>query len=618
MTEPENRSQTRSLIKVESLLEEAIDVGDYITKKFDYEVKSDLYNHDDKCVIYDLMREIALDKRNQIKRPMIIMSPDIAISSATLSGTAERHMTRTGISHDLNGAKVDGVEFNTELRVLYISSKFGLCNAAYEGIQDYQRSVISNALGITLESFTNHNINLDPSNVIYLGIRKDLVEDSEQDALDNMEKKPMVFYLEDIRVKGMDRIMKFIKNRFKNHKVHVVFDLSVTSIELVPSAFRFSVDTSDPEGVDTIETEEEIRHKYRGLTREHVMSIMKVVSTFKLNKNLEAFDLVGYNFSVNEYRAQAHAGNTISSKLMIDVLKCVSDFTEHSINIFNESSKFLIWKKVPSVFADDEVAETPDDLIGWYILRNIDLNTRNELISHFDQIKIQNDNAPTSEDNSEDKSEGESTEKPIDSQMKSMQYPVERFEFPDDDGSVLDVLVSVTSPAEQNLKSYYTARSYLDRCLMPGEKVNMTFELLATPSAIQTLNKDAERLNDGTKDIDDDICSNDVTNDIDNDTSGDEVKVDPITLDGYEKLYRDYQYVMSETAEKQNNISNEISEGAQPIMVIKTKEENSNNNCESCDQSNNNCENCDQSNNNCESCDQSNNNCEKKVTFNLN
>lgn len=491
MTDAENRSELRSLIKVESIFPNAIDVGDYITKKFDYIVKSDLYKNDDTCMIYNLMREIALDKEDKIKRPMIILSPDNAIASATISGTAERHMVRTSVNHDIRGERVEGIDFDSELRVLYISSKLGIYTDSYDGIASYQNSVMSNAMGLTEQSFTNHRVNVKPSNVIFLGIRSDLIENSEQTALDAMSIKPIIFDLDRIRERGIDRIMRFIQNRFKNQKIHVVFDMSAIDVSIAPSVLRFNVVQNIEDESGPAKSLEEMNHIFRGLTREEVLRIMECVSTIKEESNLESFDLVNYNFSIEEYREHAHPGNVITSKIMLDILNCVSDFTHHSLNIFDETSRFLIWKKIPPVFTnevdEDLYINYDKDPKGWFILRGVDLDTRNKIISHFTKLK--------NEINDTD------SNAMIDSNLNNdltqtflkLEYPIERFEFPDDDeDEILDVLISVTTPMEQNLKSYYSSTSYLDRCLMPGEKVNMTFELLATPSTIKILNEQAK------------------------------------------------------------------------------------------------------------------------------
>lgn len=517
MSTKENRSRTRSLVKVEPMTKDSIDIDSYITKTFDYIIGADLYNADgqnkpdnqnnmdeqtdypDQTGIYNMVRQIYADPESKMVRPIITLSPDIAISSATISGTAERHLVRAGVTHNLNGTKVEGVDFTSDLCVLFVGSKLYLQTGYVQSssISACQRSTMSNAMGLCgsfdddshdnhnddnhmgSESFTKHRISITPSNVIYIVTEQ--IDDAEQAVLDMMRAKPMVFSLTDVRSKGISRIMKYVSQRFADKKIHTVLDLSAMSVFLAPATNRYFKHTDDKH------TDPETDRS--GLNRSEVLEIMKYVALLNAESRLEAFDLTNYNFATTQYKDIAHPANLITSKIMLDVLKCIADFTERSINIFDESSRFLIWKKIPTVFdlfgesdENNDNAETFDP-IGWYILRQIDIGTRNELIERFEQIKKENDDTTADETDETDETD-------IGRMLKQYEYPIERFEIPDGD-TMLDVLISVTCPAEQNLKSYMTAESYVDRCLVPGEKVNMAFELLATPEAIQILNREA-------------------------------------------------------------------------------------------------------------------------------
>lgn len=531
MSSKENRSKSRSLMKIEPLNKNEIDVDSYITKEFDYVVKSDLYRAktgtegETKCFTYDLVRNISLDEKNKMVRPIITLSSDIAISSATLSGSAERHLIRSGVTQIVNGEKMDGIDFSTELCVLFISSGLHMYTNTYETFSDYRASTMSNAMGLcdmTNGSFTNHRVNLDPKNVIYLGIKKDHIDTSEQNILEAMNIKPTLFTLEDIDTKGLDRIMKYVSKKFNDKKIHVVFDLASLKLDLAPATNRFDSEN-------------------KGLCREDVSTIMKYVVSFNENSQLEAFDLVNYNFSTtdkisdNNYKDLIHSANNITSKIMLDILKCICDFKERSVNIFNDESKFLIWRKIPNVSdlfnnnensnndTDNDMDNDTDNLtgseeqidpVGWYILRGMDIEMRNAVIEHFEKLK--KDNEDKGKDN-EDKEKNKSDKDDISKRLEELEYPIERFEIKDGD-EIIDTMISVTSPAEQNLKSYLTAQSFLERCLVPGEKVNMTFELLATPAAINSLNKEA--IKSGEYDniiMDDDLHENHNENNNDED-----------------------------------------------------------------------------------------------------
>src|SRR5690606_26704291 len=100
-----------------------------------------------------------------------------------------------------------------------------------------------------------------------------------------------------------------------------------------------------------------------------------------------------------------------------------------TINIFNEDSKFLIWRK-----------NSDPDPIGWSILKGMDLETREQYIKAIGDDNI-------------------------------ISVPIT------DDDEVYDALVTVTTMNEQQNKSYYTAKNFTECCLKPNQKVSMMFEL---------------------------------------------------------------------------------------------------------------------------------------------
>lgn len=383
----EHRSTTHSLIKVESIDEQTTDIESYIVSKFDYVIKRDLYRP--KCVIYDLTRQIVLDKKNRLNRPLIVLSPDKAICSATLGGNAERYrdLKVLFISHRLYLDRIDRID-RTDYHLDIDFTK-------------YSNHIMSNALGLNPTSYTNqsNSKNLNISNVIFLGTTESL------DILDTLETKPIVFTPKDIQSKGLDKIFKFIKSQFKTHKVHIVWDLS------------------------------------ENMCYSNVVDIVDQISDL----DIDTIDIMGYNFKDSiESIDSIELINTIKS--MKYILKKVDGFKDRKINIFDENSKFLIWKKI----------KYSDDPIGWYILRNVDLETREQLIKHFTDLKLDLGD------------------------LGDLEYPISKMELDVDvdEGDLVDIMISVTCPAEQNLKSYFSATSYADRCLMPEEKISMVFEML--------------------------------------------------------------------------------------------------------------------------------------------
>ena len=118
------------------------------------------------------------------------------------------------------------------------------------------------------------------------------------------------------------------------------------------------------------------------------------------------------------------------------IINSIIELKTVSVNIFNEESKFLIWKRLDA-----------DDLIGWSILRGMTLTEREDII------------------------------KMIDDDDKIITIPIDDEETDES----YDALVTITSMKEQQDKIYYGATSLYDCCLFPDEKLNMMFELLNTP-----------------------------------------------------------------------------------------------------------------------------------------
>ena len=114
----------------------------------------------------------------------------------------------------------------------------------------------------------------------------------------------------------------------------------------------------------------------------------------------------------------------------------ILNLKQYSINIFNEHTRFLIYKPI-----DELCIETDDNIgdnYGWYILRNVPLDMKNDILG-----KIEDDSIIILdiEDN-------------------------------------VQIMVSSTTIYEQNEKCYYTATSCKDCTLYPDEKMAMMFELV--------------------------------------------------------------------------------------------------------------------------------------------
>lgn len=148
--------------------------------------------------------------------------------------------------------------------------------------------------------------------------------------------------------------------------------------------------------------------------------------TDNLNKLLNIFKKFKNNIislGINSYKPSKIKGEIIKY-----ILRNIFDIVEKKINVFNEHSEFLIYRPVEQTDSKD---------IGWYIMRGIDLETKNKIMSNVDADNITTINI-------------------------------------DDD----DYYITKTNIDEQNSKSYFVANSIIDTCLFPQEKIDMLFELI--------------------------------------------------------------------------------------------------------------------------------------------
>ncbi len=202
------------------------------------------------------------------------------------------------------------------------------------------------------------------------------------------------------------------------------FDMSVFDINIAPCVIRDNTDN------------------IKGLNLDQLNLILNKLS--ELNKkynNIKMIDITGHYLSISDtspaFRVTIETITKIYSKLL--------NLKEYAINIFNEHTRFLIFKPTEELCKEEEEDNNNHgDNYGWYILRNIPLSTRNELIKDLDIDSIIMLNIPISDD--------------------------------DDDNQ--DIMISTTTIYEQNEKCYYTAKSYKDCTLYPYEKMAMCFELI--------------------------------------------------------------------------------------------------------------------------------------------
>jgi arginase family enzyme len=380
----------------------------HIYSKFDYEVIDDMYktcDENENPVVYNLLYKLTLTvPKNKV---VITLSPDPSISSATIAGLAEKYMC----------GQINGTPNTPSLKIIYLTSVPHLLTKYKEPtIENFRNSIISNLLGATSCSYTGHKLALDCNQFYLLGINDNLLEDDEKEVLDN--SGITYFTLNQMRKKGISNVIEYINNSIMCDPVMVVFDMASTSYETAPCVTRFLKDG--------------IRTKIKDLNGLQTSELVDIFS--KINKNnLVGLDITSFDFRIDN-KERAYRISCEAARLPLAILLNIK---EKKINIFNENSKFLIYRPMNQESVTD---------VGWYILRNIPIDTREEIIKY-----IENDTIIT------------------------LQIDI------DNDGNEQTVMITTTTLGEQEEKTFFSKDKKITDCILfPVEKTSAMFELLNT------------------------------------------------------------------------------------------------------------------------------------------
>ena len=378
-----------------------------IKNKFDLILDLDTSNKDIYTELYRKYKTFD-DKK------IITISSTKASSLITIPALNEKYMYRQ-LNQNIPG---DYPQFKSNLNIIYISSKPDLNKLNNWTLRELSSCVVSNSVGQLTSTITKHNLLLDLSQFVFFGISKEEIENMNFDKI-KLDSNGM--YLdEDIKGEKLKKTLKFIEKKFEqNEPIHIVFDLEVLSQSISPLAFRYDYELKN--------------NKDKGVNLDELYIILE--SFRKLN--IVGLDIVNYNL-VNDDKSII---NRIQSETIQKIYGTLLNLSVKSFNVFNENSRFLIFKPIEDISND----------IGWYILRGVDIELRNELMSKINEgqiitVKINEEN------------EGQDDEQ--------------------------EILVTTTTIFDQNEYSYYSSEDFLDKRLYPDEKMDMMFELLNTTGNI--------------------------------------------------------------------------------------------------------------------------------------
>ena len=383
----------------------------HILNKFDYEFNANEYskqhkvsNHMNIPMVYDLLCS-HIKNNVPLNKTLVTFSPDPAISSSTIAALSEAHM------HSQQEGTV--TKFLSDLKIVYLTPTLHLTRKITEcSIKNLNNSLISNLLCISEPSFTNSNLILDPQQFLLVGINEHLVDESQLE--DAISLDVSFLTLKNIRKKGIENTVKYINNFIDGQPYMIVYDMAVASLDTAPCVSRFL--TPD---IHTIKKE-----YLNGFT---VSELTCIFSTLNSNK-LAGIDITGYDFRINKneipYRITCESARIPLSKLL--------HVKEKKINIFNENTRFLIYKPMKDTH--------------WRILNSIPIELREQIMQNID-----------------------------DDTITTIEIDL------NDDGNEEYIFISTTTMNEQHAMSSYDNQLDITKCVLyPEEKVSMMFTLLNT------------------------------------------------------------------------------------------------------------------------------------------
>jgi hypothetical protein len=307
----------------------------------------------------------------------------------------------------------DTQKYLSNLKIIMITPFSHVSELTEINIETLTKSIISNCICDTNYQYTDHKLVLSPDQFYIIGLNEDILEDIDKEKLDLHE---ITYYtLSQIRKKGIKNIIKSIISAIDDEPTHVIFNMASMESNSVPFVSRFTKDY-----VPFV----------NGFTINEITEIFSL-----LQLKLIGLDIVGYNTKINDI----HKAHKITCEVAKIPLRFLLKIKEKKINIFNEHSKFIIWRPYTKLSSDD---------IGWFIMRGLTNDMKEEFLSKliFDKITF--------------------------------------IDILNDDGIKEKILLSATTMDEQDIKSYYDVSTIVTDCvLFPEEKMAACFELVNISSS---------------------------------------------------------------------------------------------------------------------------------------
>lgn len=359
--------------------------NNYCRNSFDYILNFISFNH-----TYLELKDIVTKNKNK-KFVTICSDPSVSVSIIPVLNELDS-MIEVKPNFKL---QCEYPEYTSRLRIIKFTSKlhFNHKNSFTKLMQS--------------ENDIRHRMILKPEQFIFMGL------DSNNSDIVN---KSTIYSKDDLHT-NLEKILKLIKLKIDSEPVFIDIDLSVFDNTLSPLCLRHPEELQNPDLSVNIKNSE-----------------LKLILKYLSELNVKGINISGFCVDFLDVTMI----NRIQIETIQQIYGTILKLKEKKINIYNEHSRFLIFKPLQELYIDyDEY-----DDIGWYIMRNVDSELKERLLEEIKDGEI-------------------------------IQIQIE-----DDDNIKRDILISVTTLADQYELSYYLADDYSDKRLYPDEKLDSYFNLL--------------------------------------------------------------------------------------------------------------------------------------------
>jgi len=361
---------------------------DYIKESYDISIVPDLLKvvvEDDTVAIplgLDLLaKHIKKIREDEPNRKIVTIGGDSSIIAPVTTSMNESFMV------------IEGDKVSSPLWTIVVASNPNLHNFNTFNNTCLHRMSLGSTLGLVDPPLNSFKLLGDPSKILYIGLND--VDSTESSLLD--ELGIINFTTDKINMIGMDAVIESIKALVENNPINLCISMTAFNKKTTKCVTHENLNGMDFDQITKLVSD--IKDQVKSLT----------ITDFDTNSGLEKH-------------------KNLTGELCRQIIVQCMNLKQKRLNIFSEDTEFLIYRHSEQ--------EDEDTDYGWYILRGMDIDTKNKLISNI---------------------KGKIIEIEVDGE---------------------DCLVTTTTINEQSTKTYYMCNGITDTVLFPQEKQNMMFELI--------------------------------------------------------------------------------------------------------------------------------------------